>query len=63
MQGVVLVLAAQHLNGTVQLIFTTDEGIMVSQVVIDTQHIVAPRTSGLTGIGVLLVDVFFLYIF
>ena len=43
-QRVVLILAAQHLNGAVEFIFPSDEGIMVRQMVIDAQHIVAPAS-------------------
>ena len=49
-QGVVLVLAAQHLHRAVEFGLTAYEGIMVGQVVVDAQHIVAPSARRSTGI-------------
>ena len=43
-QRIVLVLAAQHLDGAVKFLFTADKGVVVGKVVVDAQHIVTPRS-------------------
>ena len=45
-QRVVLVLAAQHLDGAVQFSLTPDERVVVAYMIVDAQHIVAPSTRG-----------------